>query len=113
MSRKDKDDRSPILAWLKILGFLPPLVTVTYKGWIPVWLAVVAMAILVVGLVFGMKKIVAGVVLPIFGAAIFAVLYSDGDSGKFAEILTVLGALALALLGFWFVLGGPLRRKRH
>lgn len=111
--RNDKDDKNPLLVWLKIIGFLPPLIAVTYKGWLPVGWAMAAMVVLVFGLVFGMKKIVAGVVLPIFGAAIFAVLYSDGDTGKFAGILTLLATLALVLLGLWFMLGGPLRRKRR
>lgn len=109
----DSQEKNPVLVWLKIFGFLPPLITVTYKGWIPLWLAIVSMVVFVVGLVFGLKRIIAGVVLPVFSVAIFAVVYSDGDNGRFAGTLSTLAVLAFVLLGLWFMLGGPLKRRRN
>ena len=82
-----------------ILGFLPPLITVALKGWIPIWLAGVAMFALVVGLVFGIKRLVQGVVLPVFSVAIFAVVNSAGDGGKLSAVLEPLIVLATVLLG--------------
>jgi len=111
--RKDQQDRNPVWILLKILGCVPVLLTLTFKGYLSLHWTIVFMAALVVGLVFGMKKMLFGAVLPICGVLLFATRFAGGDSRQFAEIITSVVVIALMLLGLWFMLGGPLRRNRN
>jgi len=71
------------------------------------------MMMLVLGLVFGVARIVMRILLPISSAVVFGILCSYRDKGEIAELLSGLAVLAFALLGIWFMIGGPLKRGRN
>lgn len=99
-----------VLAFFTILGAVPILFRLYASGTISLHLAGMAMGILILSLLIGRK--VAKVVLPIFGVAILAAEYTQGNPSQFAGALTALFALGIALYGVYIMLSGVFRSEK-
>lgn len=75
-------------------------------------IALVALVAIARGIGSGFIKLAFRIALPIAAIAFLVVSESGGDARAIAEAATALGALFIALLGFYIMFRGVFRRKK-